>query len=151
MSVETIFPKNKIVYNHSIKKIILLVNKPIDKKIWNILEVRWTLTESKNSYLITPDFLHRNYIQRGNILENCNNNIQNFNININMLNHGDYEIRAYVKFGMDLNDNKILEKCCLTSFSILNTEKKYTVNKKQSPEQLCFNNHCVTMKSDKRS
>lgn len=148
MSIDTLFPKNKKIYDQEFEKIIILIGKPktdLEINEWETHEIHWTITNIKNSYLITNKFLHQNYLQKGIIKDNFkDDNIQNKTIYIAKLLPNKYEFRIYIKFINTLN-NKFIEKYNLISFtiSIPNNEKILTTNKIE--KESCFYNNCVIL------
>jgi len=148
MSIDTLFPKNKKIYDQELEKIIILIGKPktdLEINEWETHEIHWTITNIKNSYLITNKFLHQNYLQKGIIKDNFkDDNIQNKTIYIAKLLPNKYEFRIYIKFINTLN-NKFIEKYNLISFtiSVPNNEKKLTTNKIE--KESCFYNNCVIL------
>jgi hypothetical protein len=152
MSIEALFPKHKQVYEKILEKIIILINKPkshLEINEWEINEISWTISDIKNSYLITNKFLHQEYLQHGNIKKKSSIlNIQYKNINISKLLPNKYELRLYIKFTNILN-NKIMEKYNLSSFTIKNPEIEKKLGNIKLEKDSCFSNNCIILEKKK--
>lgn len=151
MSIEALFPKNKQIYYNKVEKIIIIICKPKSELIinhWKTLEIVWTISDIKNSYLITNQFLHQKYLQHGNI-ENplIIGQILSKNIDISKILPGKYELRLYIKF---LNDktNQIIEKYNLSSFSVKNPNIQKNTSFLKLDRECCFSNNCVILKKN---
>ena len=151
MSIEALFPNNNQIYYGIAEKIIILIYKPKSElKIneWNTFEISWTISDIKNSYLITSQFIHQTYLQHGNIKNDLIiDNIHSKNIDISGLLPGKYQLRIYIKF---INDktNQIIEKYNLSSFFVKNPNIQKNIECVKLERGYCFSNNCVILKKN---